>query len=223
MRTTTLTLFAIACAAAMATTAAAQDQSTATWRGQDNEFGSIRAPYTVDMSGGERAPVEAQVVLRDLYTEKDGRFYMFQLNTRGTPLDAQLNQIVRTDTGQELPCYQIEEDAEGIKCTVDLRQMPPENTEIKIYGTVGSSRTGTYTVGALVLPFTATWTKIQMDNGLDAELYAGTQVNVLQATSGTNTIGGIGNKIPTPGTLAVVGAVGTAALLAAVLRGRKTQ
>ena len=222
MKRTTLTLIVIACAVALANTATAQTaQPNSTWRGEDNEFGSIRAPYTVDMDGGERTPVEAQVILKSLYEQKDGRFYMFSFVVTGTPLDVQLDQIIRTDTGEAMACYQIADDSEGVKCTIDRLQMPPAGTEIKMYGTVGSNSKGTFNVGAMAIAFTATWAKIQMSNGLDAELYAGTQVIVKQPTGGANVLNGMGNFVPGLGVAGLLAAAAVVAVGAAKLRGRR--
>ena len=213
-----LTLFALVCALLVAPLAGAQQGSM---QGEDNEFGSIRTPYAADMDG-ERVPVQAEITISDYYHEKDGRFYMFAFDVQHMPLDVQLTQIVREDTGQDIPCFKTEGDSKSqIKCFVDGRTLPPVGTKIIMYGSVGASKLGTYTVGAIVVAFTATWLKIQMSNGLDAELYAGTQVNVHGATEGgANKLGGIGNKIPGVGTVGVVAAVGLVAVGLAAMRRR---
>jgi hypothetical protein len=65
--------------------------------------------------------------------------------------------------------------------------------------------------------------RVQMSNGLNAELYAGTQVNVEKGTSGGGpSLGGRGNgdlaKVPGLGAIGLVAAAGTAAALVAVSR-----
>lgn len=201
----TLTLVALACAILMATTPIAQAQVE--WQGQDSEFGKIRAPYTTQMDG-DRVPVEARIVLLENYEEKDSRFFMFAFTVENTPLDIQFDNIVRMDTGEEMPCFKREGTSkDAIKCSVDLRDMPPEGTEIRMYGTVGSSKNGLFQVGAMVIPFTYAWARVQMSNGLNAELYAGTQVNVQKCTAGKCGFGGAQeSSLPVPG----VGALGIA-------------
>lgn len=209
MQTTTLAILALACALSLTTTAVAQAQPTnnAAWHGQDSEFGSIRTPYAADMNG-ERAPIEAQVVLRKNYEESESRFFMFAFTVENTPLDVQFDSLVRVDTGQELPCYQRQGEARtAIKCFVDLKDMPPAGTEIKMKGTVGSTKAGAFQVGAIIVPFTYTWARVQMSNGLNAELYGYTIVNVATPTSGdSKAIAGIGNNVPGVGVLGVVAA-----------------
>lgn len=211
MNVKTLTLVIAAGAIILAPLAAGQANST--WKGEDNEYGSIRVPYTLDMDG-QRVPLQAEVIIHDMYHDKDGRFYMFAFDAQNTPLDVTLEKVIREDTGQELKCFQESGDGKQAKCVVDGHDMPPAGTKLLMFGTVGSSRTGTFTVGAIALPFTATWFKIQMKNGFEAELYAGSQVNVHSATSGSNKLGGLGNKIPDAGVagllVAAVAATGLA-------------
>ncbi|HUR69034.1 MAG TPA: hypothetical protein VM370_07280 [Candidatus Thermoplasmatota archaeon] len=211
---------ALACALLVAAPAAvAQD-----WQGQDSEFGSIRAPYTATMDG-DRVPVEARVVLRENYEEKDSRFFMFGFTVENTPLDVKFDSLIRMDTGEEMHCYQREGTADtAIKCFVDLKDMPKPGTEIRMQGSVGAKRTGTFQVGAIVVPFTYTWTRVQMSNGLNAELYAGTQLAVQKATGGGSTrLSGDGKfaKVPGIGPIAIVGAAGIAAALLAGSKRRK--
>ena len=216
----TLSIYALACALLVAIpTAAAQD-----WQGQDSEFGSIRAPYTATMEG-ERLEVEARIVLRENYAEQDSRFFMFAFTVENTPLDVQFDNLIRMDTGEELPCYQREGDAAtAIKCFVDLKDMPPPGTEIRMQGSLGASKVGMFQAGAIVVPFTYTWARVQMSNGLNAELYAGTQVNVQSATSGGGKVdlGGRGNgglaKVPGFEAIGLVAAIATATVLVAVSR-----
>ena len=224
LKTTTLVILALASAATVVPMASAQpSSSTAAWRGQDNEFGSIRAPYTTEMDG-ERAPVEANVILRKNFEDKDGRFYMFAFTVENTPLDVTFDHLVRADTGAEMPCYQKQGDGRSqLKCFVDLRDMPPAGTEILMKGTAGSGRLGSFQVGMIVVPFTATWQRVQMSNGLDAELYGYTQINVVKGT-GQESTGGVlsggGNPIPGVGLLGVV-AAGAAAMGFVALRRRR--
>ncbi|HEX2022824.1 MAG TPA: hypothetical protein VHH36_08915 [Candidatus Thermoplasmatota archaeon] len=222
MKTQTLTLAAIVGALVLSGGAAAQAMATTTnpnWRGQDNEFASIRAPYTMDMDGGNRAVVTAEIVIHEDYAEKDGRFYMFMWNVLNTPLDVKFTSLKRADNGQDVPCYQTDgTPTTQVKCTVDRLSMPPEGTKLIMEGEVGSSRTGTFEVGALVVPFTATWVKVRMSNGLEAEVYAGTMINAITATSGSNALGGLGNKIPAVGALGVAAAALVAVGLVALRR-----
>lgn len=219
MKTKIVTLSTLALLIAAASgPAVAQDVA---WRGQDSEFGSIRAPYSAEMNG-ERVPVEAKIVLRQNYEEKDGRFYMFAFTVENTPIDVTFDNLVRADTGEEMPCYQRQGDGRSqLKCFVDLKLMPPEGTEIIMRGTAGSSKVGAFQVGMIVVPFTATWTRVQMENGLDAELYGYTQINVQTPTSGGNggPIAGVGNTIPGLGALGII-AAGAAAIGLLALRRR---
>ncbi|HET6403562.1 MAG TPA: hypothetical protein VFH78_02850 [Candidatus Thermoplasmatota archaeon] len=210
----TFAIAAIACALLVATPAALA-QATVEWQGQDSEFGSIRSPYTAAMDGS-RVPIEARIVLRENYEEKESRFFMFAFTVENTPLDIQFDNIVRMDTNQELPCYQRQGDSRSaIKCFVDLKDMPEEGTEIRMYGTVGSTKNGLFQVGAMVVPFTYTWMRVQMSNGLNAELYAGTQMNVQKCTEGKCGLGGIPSesRMPVPG----IGVLGVAAAGAVAL------
>ncbi len=192
------------------------------WHGQDNEFGSVRTPYGVEMDG-QRVPIEAKIVLRKNYEEKDSRFFMFAWDVRNTPLDVTLESLIRTDTGDEMPCYDRQGSAtDQVKCFVDLRDMPPEGTEILMRGTLGSSKSGSHQVGAVILPFTYRWEKVPMSNGLDSELYGHTTVNVQKATSGNSELGGIGNKVPAPGIFGILGALGAAVGIIALRRRRAT-
>ena len=217
MKRNTLTLLALACALVVAPIATAQTPMA----GEDNEFGSLRMAYSVDMDG-ERVPISAEVVIEDYYHEKDGRFYMFGFDVKRTPLDVTLDQVIRTDTGQDVPCFKSEGDANSeVKCFVDGTKLPPNGTKIMLHGSVGSSKAGTFNVGALIVAFTATWVKIQMSNGLDAELYATTQVNVHSITQ--ESTGGPFNPadIPAAGAVGAVAAVGVAAVGVAALRSRQ--
>lgn len=212
----------IACA--ILATPAALAQGTVSWHGQDNEFGSIRVPYAVDMDG-ERVPVEAKVVLRKNYEDKDSRFFMFAFDVRNTPLDVTFDHLIRTDTGAEMPCYQRQGDSKSqLKCFVDLKDMPEPGTEIIMRGTVGSGKMGNFQVGAIVLPFTYTWEKVEQSNGLPAELYGGTQVNVHGTAGGSGgqaKFGGDGNFVPGLGTIGLLAGVGVAALGMGAMRRRR--
>lgn len=220
-KTLTLVLLALVSAATIAPVVTAQPTSSSAWRGQDNEFGSIRAPYTADMNG-ERIPVQAQVVLRKNFEEADGRFYMFAFTVQNTPLDVSFDTLVRADTGEEMSCYQRQDDDGQHKCFVDLRDMPEEGTEIMMHGTVGASKLGRFQVGMIVVPFTATWERVQMSNGLDAELYGYTEINVVKATTSESVgIAGMGNKVPGPGLGLAAVAAAIAALGLAAIRRRK--
>lgn len=217
---TPLLILALVSAATLAPLTMAQQNA---WHGQDSEFGSIRAPYGADVDG-VRASVEAKVTLRKNYEEKDSRFFMFAWTVENTPLDVQFTNLIRMDTGQELPCYQTQGDAHSqVKCFVDLRDMPAEGTEIVMRGTVGASKVGSFQVGAIVVPFTYTWMRVPMENGLDAELYGYTVVNVIEPTSKARggIIAGGGNTVPGIGLLGAVAAIAVVALGVAALRRRK--
>lgn len=217
MKRNTLTLLALACALVVAPIATAQTPMA----GEDNEFGSLRMAYSVDMNG-ERVPISAEVVISDYYHEKDGRFYMFGFDVQNTPLDVSLDQIVRTDTGQDLRCFQEQRDPNTqVKCFVDGTTLPPNGTKIMMHGSVGSTKTGTFNVGALIVAFTATWVKIQMSNGLDAELYASTQVNVHSASTQESTSPFNKADIPAAGAVGAIAAVGVAAVGVAAMRSRQ--
>lgn len=211
---------AVACALLVALPVAAAQNAAAEWQGQDSEFGSIRAPFMASMDG-ERVSVEARIVLRENYEEKDSRFFMFGWTVEQAPaLDVEFQNLIRMDTGAELPCYQKQGDKDtAIKCFVDLKDMPPEGTEIRMYGTVGAERAGGHQVGAIIVPFTYTWMRVQMSNGLNAELYASTQVNVAKASNGGGT-GFVDTKsaIPAPGLLGVAAAVAVVVALVAARR-----
>ena len=201
-------ILALACAALVAIPTTAAQTNTTDWQGQDSEFGSIRAPFAATMDGA-RVPVEARIVLRDNYESKDSRFFMFGFIVEPTPLDVTFDSVVRGDTGEELPCYQREGTADtAIKCHVDLKNMPPAGTEIHMRGSVGSDKKGSFNVGAIVVPFTYTWMRVQMSNGLNAELYAYTTINVKECSEKcSGVISGGGNLKGAPG----VGAIGVAA------------
>lgn len=207
----------IACAFLATPLASAQSGA---WHGQDNEFGSIRVPYNVEMEG-ERVPIEAKVVLRMNYNEQDSRFFMFAFDVRNSPLDVNFENLIRTDTGGEMPCYDRQGDSKSqIKCFVDLKEMPEPGTEIVMKGTIGSSKSGLFQIGALVVPFTYKWEKVEQSNGLPAELYGGTQVNVHGGSGGA--IGGAGNFVPGVGAIGSVFAIGLVAVGLATMRGRKS-
>lgn len=212
---------AIACALLVATPAALAQNVE--WQGQDSEFGSIRAPYTAAMDG-ERVPIEARIVLKENYEGKDSRFFMFAFTVENTPLDVQFDNLVRMDTNEEIGCYQRQGDSEtAIKCFVDLKDMPPAGTEIRMYGTLGSGKQGNFQVGAMVVPFTYTWMRVQMSNGLNAELYAGTQINVKSCSAGKCGLGGIDRPAAIPGAGALtIGAASVIAIGLLALR-RRTQ
>jgi len=220
-RTTAFLIAAILCATAAAPVTLAQTNDPGAVHGQDSEFGSIRAPYAADMNGA-RVPVQASVTLRHNYEEKDSRFFMFAWTVEQTPLDVTFDKLVRSDTGADMPCYQRQGDAHSqVKCFVDLKDMPPVNTEIIMRGTVGSSKIGSFQVGAVIVPFTYAWGRVQTSNGLDAELYGYTMINVQKATSGAGRIGGLGNAVPGVGAIGVIGAVGVVAAVLAVSKKRR--
>jgi hypothetical protein len=216
----TLTLVALVCAVALATAATAQSTNP-NWKGEDNEFGSLRAPYAIDLDAG-RAPIEAQVLLHTHYENKDGRFYMFMFTVENQPLLVSFDSLIRTDTGKEINCYKREGESNlAIKCFVDRYEMPPIGTEILMRGSIEAKKAGVAQVGAIVVPFTATWLKVPMSNGLEAELFAGTQVNANTASDGSKTFGGLGNKVPGIGVVGVGVAALAALAIAGVLRRRK--
>jgi hypothetical protein len=215
IKTTALLIAALFCATAVLPGTFAQDGAV---HGQDSEFGSIRAAYSADMNGA-RVPVSATVTLRHNYEDQGSRFFMFAWTVEQTPLDVSFDSLVRTDTNAEMPCYQRQGDAHSqLKCFVDLKDMPPVDTNIVLKGTVGSSKVGSFQVGAIVVPFTYSWLRVKTSNGLDAELYGYTMINVQKATSGAGRIGGLGNAVPGVGTIGMIGAVG---VVAAVLAARK--
>lgn len=218
----TFAFAAFACALLVATPAALA-QDAVEWQGQDSEFGKIRAPYTLVMEG-ERVPIETRVVLLENYVEKDSRFFMFAYTVEGKPLDVQFDSLIRTDTNAEMPCFKREGTSrDAIKCSVDLRDMPEPGVEIRMYGTVGADKNGLHQIGAMVIPFTYAWARVQMSNGLNAELYAGTNVNVQECTAKKCTIGGLQeSRLPVPGVGAVgLVAVGVVALGIAAIRRKK--
>ena len=193
----------------------AQAQGKSTENGQESEFGVIRTPYSTDMNG-QRVDITAKVVLRQNYEEKDARIFMFAWNVQNTPLDVNFDSLVRTDTGQELPCFQREGTSrDQIKCFVDIKDMPPAGGQIVMKASVGSSKLGGFNIGAEVVPFTYLWGRVPMKNGLNAELYSATMINVNSATSkGGAVLGGLGNKVPGLELGATVAAVAAVALLA---------
>lgn len=215
-------ILALACALLVALPTSTAQMNSTDWQGQDSEFGSIRAPFAATMEG-QRVPVEARIVLRDNYESKDSRFFMFGFIVENTPLDITFDSVVRSDTGAELTCYQREGDSKtSIKCHVDLKNMPPAGTEIRMLGSVGASKQGSFNVGAIVVPFTYTWTRVQMTNGLNAELYAYTTINVQECpgkcVGGLSGGGNIGKGVPGLGTAGVAVAATIAVALLAVRR-----
>lgn len=220
----TLTIVALVCAISLASPAVAQPGNNPTWHGQDNEFGKIRTPYHAEMNG-EAVPVEASVVLLDNYEDKEARFFIFGFSVENQPgLKISFDHLVRADTGEELPCYQREgTDTTAIKCSVDLKFMPPAGTEIKMSGTVDARKAGSFQVGAIVVPLTYTWGRIQQSNGLNAELYSYTilSVNSPSLSGGGPAFIGDGNKVPGIGVLGVAAAGLAAAGLAAAGRRRR--
>lgn len=215
--TTLLILLAFVLAPALAS---AQEPGAS--RGQDNEFGSIRTPYNVDVDGSA-ADIEAKVVLRKNYEDKDSRFFMFAWTVQNTPLTADFTNLVRADNGAEMPCYKRETDSGQIKCFVDLKDMPPVGTEIVMKGTVGSKKDGSFQIGAMVVPFTYSWLRVPQSNGLDAELYGDTLVNVKHCTQAKCGLGGSGSifGVPGVGAAGAVGALGVVAVGLAALRRKK--
>jgi hypothetical protein len=220
-KTTLLVLLALVGSSLVAIPSAQAQNTTdqpGAWHGQDSEFGSIRAPYSSDMNG-QRVPVEAHVVLRTNYDDRNAGFFMFAWTVENTPLDVSFDHLVRTDNNQELPCYQQQGDSHSqIKCFVDKQNMPAPGTEIVMTGTVGSSRTGQFQVGAIAMAFTYTWQTVQTSNGLDAQLYGYTLINVNKATSGAGRLGGLGNAVPDVGVAGAVGAVALASVATLALR-----
>lgn len=192
-------------------------------RGMDNEFGSVRLPYTVEVNGNH-TEIVAKIVLRKNFEDKEATFYMFAWSVRGTPLDVTFDKLVRADTGKTMACGRTEgESNDQVKCFVDRKNMPPAGTEISMRGSVGSSRTGSFNVGAILQPFTYNWDPVVMANGLDAQLYGDTQVSVQSTTGGSgNRLGGLGNAVPGVGAVGAIVAIGIVAVgLAAMRRGRQ--
>jgi len=99
--------------------------------------------------------------------------------------------------------------------------MPPVGTEIDMSGTVGAHKNGQFQVGESIIAFDYKWNKVQMSNGLDAELYGYTMINVQKATSGAGRIGGLGNAVPGVGAVGMIGAVGAVAAVLAVANKKK--
>jgi len=211
-----LLAFALALAAPLA---AAQENSA--MHGQDSEFGSIRTPYA-QVLNGQAIIVEAHLVVKNLYPEKDSRFFMLATSTENSPsLTAVIDKVVRTDTNEALPCMKRETQKLSDQCFVDLKHMPPAGTEILIRAKVDAARAGSFQVGFPVIAFTYNWEKVKMSNGLEAELYGYSQVNVQKPTLSESTgIFGNGNKVPGIGAVgAVLAVAGVAAVLG--LRRRK--
>lgn len=217
-----VTTILIATLTSMVSVAVAQSP-TGTERGMDNEFGSVRLPYTIDVNG-QHSEIVAKIVLRKNYENKEATFYMFAWSVRGTPMDATFESLVRADDGTTMPCGRTEgESTDQVKCFVDRKDMPPAGTEITMRGTVGASRTGSFNVGAIIQPFTYNWATVPMANGLEAQLYGDTQVSVQATTSGSgNRLGGLGNSIPGVGVVGAVVAIAIVAIgLAAASRRRQ--
>jgi hypothetical protein len=220
-KTSTFAIFVLAFGLALtAPLVAAQDSSM---HGQDNEFGSVRAPYAVTMNG-QRAVAEAHVFVKNMYEDTNSRYFMFAASVENSPaLDLTQPTIIRTDTNKALPCAKgLEGDSKtSFRCSVDLKDMPPTGTEILIRTTVGSSKLGTFQVGFPVIAFTYDWNKVKMSNNLEAELYGYSQVNVQKATgSESSGISGLGNKVPGVGVLGVIGVGVAAAVIVGLARRR---
>lgn len=221
-KTSILTTLVLACALALVPPlVAAQDNSA--MHGQDSEFGTVRTSYSVTVNG-QPVEVTGHVILKNLYTEQDSRFFMFGISVENSPsLSIKYNHLIRTDKNTELPCVRpIEGDAHSkLNCFVDRKDLPPVGTEILIVGSVGASKQGTFQVGFPVIAFDYNYQKLKMSNGLEAELYAYSDVSVTKTTSQESTgLAGMGNKVPGLGVLGVVGA-GAAAVVLVGLRRRK--
>jgi hypothetical protein len=221
-KTSILASLVLACALAFAAPlAAAQDNSA--MHGQDSEFGSVRAPYTLDVNG-QRANVEGHVILKNTYPDANSRFFMFGISVENSPtLDITFDHLIRTDTNKELPCVRPKEgDAHSsLRCFVDLKDLPSTGTEILIRGTVGASRLGTFQVGFPVIAFGYNYQKVKMNNGLEAELFGYSQVNVQKATAAESTgLAGMGNKVPAVGVAGVLGVGAVAAVLVGMRKRR---
>ncbi|GEM_PF-6987627 len=218
-KTSTFATLVLACALALAAPlVAAQDNSA--MHGQDSEFGSVRAPYTLTING-QRAHIDGHVILKTTYSEQNARFFMFAISVENSPsLDVTYDHLVRTDTNKELPCVRPKEgdSHSSLRCFVDLKDLPPTGTEILIQGTVGASKLGSFQVGFNVIAFDYNYAKVKMSNGLEAELYGYSEVTVQKTTAQeSGGLIGMGNKVPAPGVAGVL-AVGA---LAAVLLGAR--
>jgi len=213
----------LACALALAAPlTAAQDNSA--MHGQDSEFGSVRAPYTMTLNG-QRVNIEGHAILKTMYADQNARFFMFAISVENSPsLDITFDHLIRTDKNTELPCVRPKEgdSHSSLRCFVDLKDLPPAGTEILLQGTLGASKLGSFQVGFNVIAFDYNYAKVKMSNGLEAELYAYSQVDV-QKTTGQENSGliGMGNKVPDVGLAGVVVAGSVVAVGLAAMRRRK--
>lgn len=166
---------------------------TGAMQGQDSEFGSIRAPYRTQAQAGVPAPFQAHVILKSHYADQDARFFLFgwtsqtpdvavrgagQQQGNATSATATPTWLVRSDTQAPIPCARHETSAEGERCFVDAKDLPPAGTEILARGEASANRTVHAQIGLTVAAFTYSWERVKMSNGLDAELYAYTELVV---------------------------------------------
>ena len=183
------------------------------WHGEDNEFGSICMKFQEPMAGSP-VPVQARIVLHHLYDDRDAAYFLISFLGDGTPFKFS-NVRLTTGDGKEITLYKREDTPRNVKLFVDVADMPPAGTELRLSGKVDSCERGLYQLGALVQPFNYRWQRILMNNGDPADLYSFTQVGVNKASCDGGIPGLPKVSVPGVGAVAAVAAIGGVAALAA--------
>lgn len=180
--------------------------------GETNEFGSIRAPYQLEITGRPLI-MEAHVRLESYYDDQKATFFMFAWDTKASPQVTARFLALETADGTALPVAETKNEAGVEQWFVDVENMPEPGSVIIMRAEVGASSKGFFSVGAMVMAFTYKWDEVKMTDGEPAKLYAFTQLGVNKETGGDG--GGprfgppAGGKLPVP--------AAAPALLAAVL------
>lgn len=202
--------------------AAAQNSephSQSSTTGEDNEFGSIRTPYQMEVSG-EPVIVEATVVLHEHYQDQKATFFMFAWDTQSAPaVDAEYIAL-ETKTGEALKVTEVQSEPELVKWFVDVEDLPGVGATIVMRAEVDVRSKGFFSVAAMVVPFNYRWEQVQMSDGAQAKLYGFTQLGVNQETTSEAEAPRFGDagggKLPVPnvGAAVAVAAIGGVALAA---------
>lgn len=183
------------------------------WHGEENEFGRICMKFQEPMTGTS-VPVEARITLHHLYDDRDSAYFLIGFLGDGTPFTFSDVRLTTGD-GKEITLFKRDDKPRSVQLFVDVADMPPAGTELRLSGKVDSCERGLYQLGALVQPFNYRWQRILMNNGEPADLYSFTQVGVNKASCDGGIPGLPKVSVPGAGTFAAVAAVAGVAVLVA--------
>lgn len=212
--------FVVLSGVAVAQAGAAGDCERKGKSGECEAYGEIWMDSSAEIRG-EPVQLQAEIYLHTNFDEMGARWVMFSV--RNTTWDGSNPVLIsvdsfKTEHGNIITTREDRTDNK-VDLWVDVMDLPV-GTPITIDMTVGSTERGAYNVETLVLAFDRGYDPIQDQYGNDVGLFAATHLGVNKASGSAGGLSSKVQNVPGVAPMALVAAVGLAAVL---LAGRRNQ